>query len=433
MTSKRVVLFVDDNATDFAPQLADLCPSFEINAVEDPQKALEQFRFSEVQPDIVVLDLNFSDVDEEVLQRHFGGKEPRLLGIDLIAAFRRMDPDIPIVMLTAYGELAPAFAAGQSGANHFYRKEDALKEDSFIEMQFNALIDQSHYTYDRAQQQLAEVVADEYRAMEANSPGTVAYWHFEEQVLIDSVRRLGKRDLRVLDVGVGDGRYPEVLLREFPEVQVTGIDFSGRMLQSCRKRFATEMDRGRVRLERCVAERLPFEDASFDLVVAGFGFLSYSTAARVLAEINRVSAADAYILLGYYNYGALFYDVWTSERLSDSTVPITGKIDRDRGVLHLGGKRTIGVRPMTVHESTRHVTHHDFALDHVWTFPTLYASLGADQSKRLATESVDARRYHGYADFSPRLYEQDVSHSASLDAAGHHKGYYTFIRCRPRR
>ncbi len=429
--TKRRVLFVDDNVDDWGPQLKAKCPSFEITSVQQPRLALEQFRFSEVQPDMIVLDVNFNDI-EDAVKKDFPGQDPRLLGVHLLEILRRMDPDIPIVILTAFGNLNTAFGAGHYRANAFYSKEEAFKEGSVIETRLQAVLAESRYTYDREQQQLADEVAEKYHTLEASSPGTVAYWLFEEQKIIATVQSVKKPEVQVLDIGVGDGRSPDVLLREFPnKVRVTGIDFSGKMLDKCRRRFSREMVNGDIRFERCIAEQLPFENACFDVIIAGFGFLSYSASTRVLEGIHRVAKPDAHILLGSYNYDALFYDVWRSSCLSDPNVPITGKIDRDRGLLHLED-RSIGVRPATVHETKRLLLQHNFDLDDLWTFPTLYASLGRDLSKRLPNENVDATKYHGYSDFSQRLYEQDVTHSATLDASGYHRGYYTFVRCHPR-
>jgi ubiquinone/menaquinone biosynthesis C-methylase UbiE/ActR/RegA family two-component response regulator len=429
---KRVVLFVDDAVGDWAPKLGALCPSFNIVPVQSPRQALEQFRFSEVQPDLIVLDVNFHGVEDEV-RKDFPNQDARVLGVHLLEILRRMDPDIPIVILTAFGNLNTAFGAGHHQANAFYTKEESFQDGSVIETRLKALLNESRYTYDREQQQLAEKVADSYRDLEAGSPGTIAYWYFEEQKLIETVQLIDKPDVHVLDIGIGDGRYPEVLFREFPDkVRITGIDFSGKMLNRCRARFSGELSSGRLRLERCIAEQLPFDEDSFDVVIAGFGFLSYSTSPRVLASIHRVARPDAHVLLGSYNYDALFYDIWKNELLSAENVPISGRIDRDRGTLHLG-QHTIGVRPATVHETKRLLLQHNFDLDSLWTFPTLYASLGADLSKRLITQPIEPSKYHGYNDFSPRLYEQDVAHSASLDAQGDHKGYYTLARCHPAR
>jgi demethylmenaquinone methyltransferase / 2-methoxy-6-polyprenyl-1,4-benzoquinol methylase len=67
---------------------------------------------------------------------------------------------------------------------------------------------------------------------------------------------------RILDVATGTGMVAaEVLSRA--DCTVVGVDQSAEMLSRARTRFASEPS-GRVELRRAQAERLPFEDASFD-------------------------------------------------------------------------------------------------------------------------------------------------------------------------
>ena len=57
------------------------------------------------------------------------------------------------------------------------------------------------------------------------------------------LRQLGKKNLKILDLGIGTGLLSALVLEEFPEAEITGIDLSGRMLAEAEKRF-----RGRVEL-----------------------------------------------------------------------------------------------------------------------------------------------------------------------------------------
>jgi tRNA (cmo5U34)-methyltransferase len=58
-----------------------------------------------------------------------------------------------------------------------------------------------------------------------------------ESVLLDQLPRDCRR---VLDLGTGDGRLPELLRRRRPGVSCVGLDFSSAMLDSARRRFARE-------------------------------------------------------------------------------------------------------------------------------------------------------------------------------------------------
>ncbi|MBP2329729.1 ubiquinone/menaquinone biosynthesis C-methylase UbiE [Kibdelosporangium banguiense] len=88
---------------------------------------------------------------------------------------------------------------------------------------------------------------------------------------------------RTLEVGVGTGlnlsRYPA-------DVRLTAIDLSPEMLAVARKRAAAL---GRdVRLEEADAQRLPFEDGSFDTVTSTLALCAVPDERLVVAEMYRV-------------------------------------------------------------------------------------------------------------------------------------------------
>lgn len=88
---------------------------------------------------------------------------------------------------------------------------------------------------------------------------------------------------RVLEVGVGTGKNLEHLRDEH---QVVGIDLSPNMLARAHRR-AQELGVA-VELREADAEDLPFDDASFDAVVASFVFCSVPDPVLGLREVRRV-------------------------------------------------------------------------------------------------------------------------------------------------
>ena len=98
-----------------------------------------------------------------------------------------------------------------------------------------------------------------------------------------SVARIGPGE-RVLDVASGSGDLARAFAARGAEVWMS--DINGPMLARGRDRM---LDAGRMApAVRCDAERLPFGDARFDCVSAGFGLRNMTHKDAALAEMARV-------------------------------------------------------------------------------------------------------------------------------------------------
>jgi ubiquinone/menaquinone biosynthesis C-methylase UbiE len=103
--------------------------------------------------------------------------------------------------------------------------------------------------------------------------------------LLDAARPLSGE--RVLDVGTGTGIVARrAATRVGPEGTVTGLDPSQGMLAVARA-MATEEDVS-VTWREGQAEKLPFPDDSFDLVLSQFALMFFADRAAALAEARRV-------------------------------------------------------------------------------------------------------------------------------------------------
>jgi demethylmenaquinone methyltransferase/2-methoxy-6-polyprenyl-1,4-benzoquinol methylase len=104
---------------------------------------------------------------------------------------------------------------------------------------------------------------------------------------------LQRRDARVLDLCCGTGDLSFALARSGP-AQVTGADFSHAMLlradtkSKARPQNHMGPASARVAFFEADALRLPFADASFDLVTTAFGFRNLANYEAGLREIWRV-------------------------------------------------------------------------------------------------------------------------------------------------
>ncbi|MGC4076614.1 MAG: class I SAM-dependent methyltransferase [Rubrivivax sp.] len=108
--------------------------------------------------------------------------------------------------------------------------------------------------------------------------------HASTYALLDGVVPRGPAPLAVLDLACGDGALLSLLAaRDQPGLALHGLDFSAGELAAAARRLG-----GRARLVRSRAQRLPYADASFDLVLSHMALMLMEDADQMLAELRRV-------------------------------------------------------------------------------------------------------------------------------------------------
>lgn len=110
-------------------------------------------------------------------------------------------------------------------------------------------------------------------------------WSFYvEATTRETMARLGLHPTdRLLDVGCGTGTLLDRLSRSHPPAQLYGVDPAPEMLAVARRRLPAAVD-----LCEGVAERLPFKDGPFDVVVSCNMFHYIRQPLAALREMNRV-------------------------------------------------------------------------------------------------------------------------------------------------
>ena len=117
---------------------------------------------------------------------------------------------------------------------------------------------------------------------------------------------------RVLDIGCGGGQQLRPFLSDGRALGV-GIDASPETGVAGRQLFARDEPHARVAFARSTAEHLPFETASFDLVICRL-VLPYTDNKRALAEMARVLRPHGVLLLKFHH--VRFYTMELGQALS---------------------------------------------------------------------------------------------------------------------
>ena len=96
---------------------------------------------------------------------------------------------------------------------------------------------------------------------------------------------------RALDVGTGTGDGAFAIARRFPEAQVVGVDLAPAMVNQARRKTPATLEQ-RVSFETGDASKLPFDDASFDLV-------AHANMIPFFDEVARLVAPGGYVVFSF--------------------------------------------------------------------------------------------------------------------------------------
>lgn len=122
--------------------------------------------------------------------------------------------------------------------------------------------------------------------------------HAREQYSIILQKMENFRFANVLDVGCGTGEILKRIHKRYPEVSLTGVDISEKMLEVAKVKIGNKAT-----LLWADAEMLPFSDATFDLIVCSDSFHHYPNPQKVLAEFRRVLKGGGNLLIFDYSIG----------------------------------------------------------------------------------------------------------------------------------
>jgi ubiquinone/menaquinone biosynthesis C-methylase UbiE len=156
---------------------------------------------------------------------------------------------------------------------------------------------------------------------------------------------------RVLDIGCGTGSLLVLIKRQYPDVEVIGLDPDpGALLRAKRKGRRAALS---IHLDQGFADELPYPDGSFDRVFSSFMFhhLQAADKEKTLREVRRVLKPGAVLhLLDFAtpdrdSPGRLTRMVHSSHRLADNSDERILSLMSQAG---LSDARRVGARSLLV-------------------------------------------------------------------------------------
>ena len=105
------------------------------------------------------------------------------------------------------------------------------------------------------------------------------------------------RPRRILETAAGTGAVTEALHEALPRAEIVATDLNQPMLDVAAERLRSD----NVRFVAADAQQLPFEHASFDLVVCQFGAMFFPDRVRAHSEARRVLRSGGHYLLAIWD------------------------------------------------------------------------------------------------------------------------------------
>lgn len=158
-----------------------------------------------------------------------------------------------------------------------------------------------------------------------NSKTNFPYLHGFSQEEQDRLRRQARfgehriyqdvnfsRAKNLLEIGCGVGAQSEILLRRFPELNLTGIDLNDKQLASAKAHLNTlDFAKGRYSIEKMDAKNLTYDSNSFDGAFLCWILEHVPEPSNVLAEARRVLKPGGKIVITEVLNSSFFLDPYS--------------------------------------------------------------------------------------------------------------------------
>lgn len=135
----------------------------------------------------------------------------------------------------------------------------------------------------------------------------------------------------VLDVAIGTADLTIEMLRQGKAQRVTGIDLSEQMMEVGRRKVERLRVTGKVAFVFGNAQKMPFDDASFDGVTCAYGCRNFSDLDAGLKEMYRVLKPGGQVTILEFSYPKNPFIRWIYDLYFSHILPFVGRIvSRDK-------------------------------------------------------------------------------------------------------
>lgn len=116
-----------------------------------------------------------------------------------------------------------------------------------------------------------------------------------------AITDINYKNIKILDLGCGPGELISELMQKFNNIEVTGIDFSEKMLEISNKRNPSAKH---IKMDTANLYEL---EGQYDIIVCTHSLPYYKEPKNVFKELHRVLKSNGKILVGFAS-GNSFYD-----------------------------------------------------------------------------------------------------------------------------
>jgi len=151
---------------------------------------------------------------------------------------------------------------------------------------------------------------------------------------------------RVLDVSCGTGELMARLHTRYSDLELVGVDLSAEMLREARAKLG---EVPHITLRQGNAEALPFDEATFDVVVSTSAFHYYEHPEQALSEFQRVLRPGGHLAMMDWNASYWLWQLLDPVlRRFDTTYKGAYDPDTVRNLLHAADFQAVNVQAVRV-------------------------------------------------------------------------------------